>query len=241
MTGLRLFTIGTTCREKRLDASDVRGLLGLLLVDGSLVPYRSPGGGYVQLTLTAGSKQATFLEEKVQEFRQFVPTRAVITPYCTTPRANGKRTKVLRFRVSSNRLRPIYNLLYPAGERCITQTALDLLGAQAAAWCWAEGARIRKDGSSYLARVGATRPEAARIQSWLRMLTGAESNLVDGRTRPRLVFSEVETAKIRAALLPYAPASRRHLFQGDIPDVSAIRSSRTELLLGTRVNQPARS
>tara|TARA_Y100000589_G_C27145793_1_gene626747 strand:- start:905 stop:1612 length:708 start_codon:yes stop_codon:yes gene_type:complete len=223
-----------------LDTSDVRGLLGLLLVDGSLVPYRSPGGGYVQLTLTAGSKQATFLEEKVEEFKQFVPTRALITPYKTTPRANGKRTKVLRFRVSSNKLRPLYNLLYPGGERCITQTALDLLGAQAAAWCWAEGARIHKNGTATLARVGATRAEAGRLQSWLEMLTGAQSELVDGRTRPRLLFDKEQTAKIRAALASYAPRTRIHLFQGDIPDVSEIRSARTELLLGSRINQPER-
>ena len=220
-----------------MDASDVRGLLGLLLVDGSLVPYRSPGGGYVQLTLTAGSKQATFLEEKVAEFKTFVPSRAEITPYCTTPRANGKRTKVLRFRVSSNKLRPLYNLLYPGGERCITQTALDLLGAQAAAWCWAEGARIQKDGTAIMSRVGATRVEAGRIQSWLEMLTGASSRIVDGRTRPRLVFDLEQTNKIRSALLPYAPKSRIHLFKGDVPDVSAIRSARTELLLGQGVDQ----
>ena len=87
---------------KLLDAIDVRGLLGLLLADGSLVSYRTPGGGYVQLTLTAGPSESAFLEEKVTEFRQFIPTRAKIVPYKTTPRANGQtqtHTIVLKRRV----------------------------------------------------------------------------------------------------------------------------------------------
>ena len=142
-------TIDVIHREKHLDTADVRGLLGLLLGDGSLVPY-PPSGGYIQLTLTAGASESAFLEEKVEEFKQFVSTKAKIVPYRTTPRANGKTAPILRFRVSTNKLRPVYNLLYPVGERQITPTTLDLLGAQAAAWLWAEGARINKDGSAIL-------------------------------------------------------------------------------------------
>ena len=137
-----------------MDVVDVRGLLGLLLVDGSLVSYRSPSGGYIQLTLSAGPKDSAFLEEKVSEFKQFIPSNAQIIPYRTTARTTGNRTSILRYRVSTNKLRPIYNLLYPAGEREITQNALDLLGAQAAAWCWAESCQSLKGGESVLTRDG---------------------------------------------------------------------------------------
>ena len=85
-----------------MEATDVRGLLGLLIADGSLVPYRTPSGGYVQLTLTAGLSENAFLEEKVEEFKQFIFTRAKIVPYKTKPRLNGSRTSILRFRVSTN-------------------------------------------------------------------------------------------------------------------------------------------
>ncbi|HAX04208.1 MAG TPA: hypothetical protein DCX77_00905 [Acidimicrobiaceae bacterium] len=232
--------IERTHREHFLDATDVRGLLGLLLVDGSLVPYRSPAGGYIQMTLTAGVKSSAFLEDKVNEFRQFFPTRAQITPYKSSPRDNGKRTTVLRFRVSTNKLRPVYNLLYPAGERAITQTALDLLGAKAAAWCWAEGAKYdTTTREAELARVGNTWAEASRLQSWLAMLTGATSELKEYRHKPRLYFTAPEAVKIQQSLIEYAPKSRLHLFTGDIPDVSAIRSARTELLLGGRQHQSA--
>ena len=219
-----------------MDVVDVRGLLGLLLTDGSLVPYRTPGGGYIQLTLTAGVKQSTFLEEKVAEFKQFLPSKAVITPYKSSPRANGKQTPVLRFRVSTDKLRPVYNLLYPCGERLINQTALDLLGASAAAWCWAQGARVHKDMSSELSRVGNTYVEGARLQAWFEMLTGAQSDLRDHRQKPRLYFKPGETEKVQNALITYAPTSRLHLFTGVSPDVSSIRSSRTELLLGSGVD-----
>ncbi len=220
-----------------MDATDVRGLLGLLLGDGSLVPYRTPGGGYIQLTLTAGASESAFLEEKVDEFRTFIKTKAQIVPYRTTPRANGKTTPILRFRVSTNKLRPIYNLLYPIGERQITHTTLDLLGAQAAAWLWAEGVKIRQDQSALLGRVGSTSEETLLIASWLEMLTGAKSKLEDNYVKPRLSFSPEDSMKIQEALKQYAPHTRKHLFQGDQWNVSAIRSSRTELQFRQRSDQ----
>lgn len=220
-----------------MDATDVRGLLGLLLGDGSLVPYRTPGGGYIQLTLTAGASESAFLEEKVDEFRTFIKTKAQIVPYRTTPRANGKTTPILRFRVSTNKLRPIYNLLYPIGERQITHTTLDLLGAQAAAWLWAEGVKIRQDQSALLGRVGSTSEETLLIASWLEMLTGAKSKLEDNYVKPRLSFAPEDSMKIQEALKQYAPHTRKHLFQGDQWNVSAIRSSRTELQFRQRSDQ----
>ena len=221
-----------------MDATDVRGLLGLLLGDGSLVPYRTPGGGYIQLTLTAGASESAFLEEKVDEFRTFIKTKAQIVPYRTTPRANGKTTPILRFRVSTNKLRPIYNLLYPIGERQITHTTLDLLGAQAAAWLWAEGVKIRQGQSALLGRVGSTSEQTLLIASWLEMLTGAKSKLEDNYVKPRLSFSPEDSVKIQEALKQYAPHTRKHLFQGDQWNVSAIRSSRTELQFRQRSDQP---
>ena len=155
-----------------MDATDVRGLLGLLLGDGSLVPYRTPGGGYIQLTLTAGASESAFLEEKVDEFRTFIKTKAQIVPYRTTPRANGKTTP----------------------------TTLDLLGAQAAAWLWAEGVKIRQDQSALLGRVGSTSEETMLIASWLEMLTGAKSKLEDNYVKPRLSFLPEDSVKIQEAL-----------------------------------------
>lgn len=215
-----------------MDVTDVRGLLGLLLVDGSLVLYRSPSGGYIQLTITAGIRESAFLEDKVTEFRTFFPTEAQINMYKTPRRANGKQTQVLRFRCSTNKLRPVYNLLYPAGERQITQPVLDLLGAKAAAWCWAESADIGKRGGAKLTRVGNTLAEAMRLQAWLQILTGAKGEVKLCRKRPQISYTPEETRKVREALIQYAPPSRIHLFTGEVLDVSAIRSARTELLLG---------
>jgi hypothetical protein len=213
-----------------LDAADVRGLLGLLLADGSLAPYRAPGGGYVQLTLTAGPSESAFLEDKVADFRHFLPTKAQIVPYNTTPRSNGKTTPVLRFRVSTSKLFPIYNLLYPRGERRITSTVIDMLGAQAAAWLWAEGARPQAGGTTELARVGLSTQEALLVQQWLEMLTGAVSQVDLERVRPRLWFDAEQSRKLKDALSSYAPRSRQHLFNSNQWDVSSIRGHRTQLL-----------
>ena len=220
-----------------MDAADVRGLLGLLVGDGSLVPYRTPSGGYIQLTLTAGATESAFLEEKVEEFKQFIFTRAKIVPYRTKPRNSGKSTQILRFRVSTNKLRPVYNLLYPIGEKQLTRTTLDLLGAQAAAWLWAEGAKPMKDGSVLLSRVGSTFEESQLIANWLTMLTGAEGSIDEAYIRPRILFKAEQAQKVRETLKSYAPKSRIHLFNKELWDVSAIRSSRTELQLGKGIDQ----
>ena len=71
-----------------------------------------------------------------------------------------------------------------------------------------------------------------RLNNWFELLTGARGEVKDYRKRPRISFSPEETRKIQEALIQYAPKSRLHLFTGDVPDVSAIRSARTELLLG---------
>lgn len=220
-----------------MDAADVRGLLGLLVGDGSLVPYRTPSGGYIQLTLTAGASESAFLEEKVEEFKQFIFTRAKIVPYKTKPRNSGKSTQILRFRVSTNKLRPVYNLLYPIGDKQLTRTTLDLLGAQAAAWLWAEGARPNKDGSVLLGRVGQTFEESQLIGNWLSMLTGAEGSIDEDYVRPRILFDPEQAQKIKEVLTSYAPKSRIHLFSKEKWDVSSIRSSRTELQLGEGIDQ----
>ena len=237
-----------------MEAADIKGLLGLLLVDGSLNQYRTPRGGYVQLTLTGGVTEAGFLAEKVDEFRQFIPTKAEIVPYRTAPRYSKKRDKngvvnadeprhtvVLRFRVSTNKLRPVYNLLYPDGNREITQSVLDMLGAGAAAWTWAEGGRNNKDGSAELARCGTTQLEAERISRWLELLTGAKSTIppfggeLDDFVKPRLAFDAENAKKLRQTLYPYAPITRRHVF-----DECPVHESSSELVPGEGQNQPSR-
>lgn len=228
-------TIVWFSREHFVDAADVRGLLALLLADGSLVLYPSPCGGYVQLTLTAGLLEAPYLEEKVAEFRQFIPTKAQIIPYKSAERANGRRSDVLRFRVSTTKLRPVYNMLYPGHVRRITRNVLEVCGARAAAWLWAEGVRHLSKNRIELARVGATEAEAHLIGGWLQVLSGATCTMATTiHKRPRLLFTPEQTEKITQALLPYAPKSRAHLFavEPQLPNVSTIRSARTELLLG---------
>lgn len=235
-----------------MEAADIKGLLGLLLVDGSLNQYRTPTGGYVQLTLTGGITESAFLDEKVAEFRQFIPTKAQIVPYKTAPRYTAlpnkqgivddgpRHTTVLRFRVSTNKLRPIYNLLYPNGNRQITQNVLDLLGASAASWAWAEGARLNQDGSVVLARVGTTDLEAELISDWLQVLTGASSDeLFDEKLqKPRLIFAPEEAAKAADALRSYAPPSRAHLFR--LGNESSADQDRTLVLSGERANEYSR-
>lgn len=194
-----------------MDTSDVKGLLGLFLPGGHLKYCRCPRRSYVRATLAAGVRDRDFLEEKVAELRQFVPTSASITPYQTSLRESGRRTTVLRFRLSSSALWPVYNLLYPNHEREITRPVLEILGGQAAGWLWAHGCRADRDGA-LLAHVGSLREEALLVAGWLQLLTGAHAEVAEGYRKPRLRFDREQAGLARQALLPYAPRSRRHLF-----------------------------
>lgn len=199
---------------KALDIDALKDLLGLLLVNGSMRPYSTPSGGYIQLTLVANEKSKPLLDDKIALIRHHVPTFAGITQ-TSTRRSDGSSLKSFRFRVSTNRLRPLYNLLYPGGEREITRNALEMLGGAAAAWVWAEGARPRTGrhkGETILKHVGSTKYEACLVGGWIELLTGAESTLTETR-RPQLLFEEDQCQKIREVLLPYAPPSRQSLFQ----------------------------
>lgn len=194
----------------------MRSLLGIFLASGYLTYCRGATKSYVRATFCCGPRDRDFLEEKIVEIRQSVPTKAAITPYQTPERESGKRTTVLRFRFSSNELRPIHNLLHPRGlygcrDRRITSTVLELLGGRAAAWLWAEGARVDAR-AAVLSHVGSTAEEARLISGWLRTITGAESQISRAWVKPRLLFSSEQAAQLQQALLPYAPASRRTLF-----------------------------
>lgn len=163
-------------------------------------------------SLNAGLHERDFLEEKVAEVRSFIATNAEIVPYQTPERETGNRTTVLRFRVASTKLRPVYNLLYPYRRRRITRAALELLGGRAAAWLWAESMRPGR-GGFLLRRVGSTTEEARLISGWLELLTGATSAVLDDHAKPRLWLDLEQGARLREVLLPYAPATRVRLFQ----------------------------
>lgn len=212
----RSYARGT--RWAKLDTQAVRGLLGVLLADGCLTRRKAPTRSYVIAAMHGSPKEQDFLDEKAAEVRLFVPTLAQVTPYRTRRRDSGNRTTVLRFRFTSGALLPIYNLLYPHGEREITRATLEILGGRAAAWLWAEGARLLDDGSVLLRRVGRWNDEARLISGWLELLTGAPSSIVypaansSRNGMPRLFFEAGAVRRLQRKLVSYAPQSRRSLF-----------------------------
>lgn len=197
----------------KLNAPDIRGLLGVFLADGFLSRSKSAVRGHIKATFHGGIDEREFLEEKANEIKLVVPTQAKISAYRMRPSRTGHQTSVLRFRFSSPLLDPVYNLFYPDGFREITHPLLDVLGFKAAAWLWAEGYREGGEGHR-LRRVGALKDEARLISGWLEFLTGAKSSVIDTQSRrlPQLRFSDRDAGIVKASLLPYAPTSRKHLF-----------------------------
>lgn len=198
-----------------MEATALRGLINLCVATGNLSRYPSPSGGFSQLTLTGSKNTAAYFDDKVTEVRRFISSGAQVTPYSRLS-ANRDRyiAQALRYRISSSKLEPVYNLLYPNGFKEITSPVLEMCGARAAAWFWAEGAKINKDGSVHLKRVGLDYTEAELVSEWLRfLLMGVESEVSDQYSRPRLIFTPENARKAAARIKPYAPISRIHLFE----------------------------
>lgn len=198
-----------------MDTDVVRGLLGLLFACGRLERIRGPIRSRYRAVFEGGEGETEFMEEKRSEFCRYFPSRATVRPYRTSVRESGRRTTVLRLRILSPRLQPLFNLLYPYGQQRITRAALELLGGRAAAWLWAQGARQVEDGFE-LSRVGATEAEAKLVAGWLSMLSGAEAEPTLLYQKPRLHLQPGQAALLQGLLLPYAPVSRRHLFLPDL-------------------------
>ena len=212
--GLRARPYASGSRVAKLNTQGVREVLGVLLADGCLVGNRAPTKDRITAAMRGGEGERAFLEEKAAEIRRWIPTTARLTPYQTQQRESGRSTTVLRFRFTSDKLLLIYNLLYPYGEREITQPALEILDARAAAWLWAEGARPFEGKGTLLRRVGQTEAEARFVSDWLSSLTQAESIVVYPRSKgsPRLHFEPDQVRRLQIALEPWAPASRARLF-----------------------------
>lgn len=196
-------------------------MLGVLLADGCLWCKRTPTKRQVTAAMHGGAGERDFLQEKANEIRNWIPTKAQLASYSTGLRDSGKTTTVLRFRFTSDKLLPIYNLLYPRGDREITSPVLEILGGRAAAWLWAEGARDAGAQGWSLRRVGQTDDEARLVAGWLQVLTGAACTVIHSRTGeqkkpglPRLLFPPDQAERVRETLASYAPASRQHLFLG---------------------------
>ena len=214
--------------------NEVRGLISLLLSSGSMALHRSPAGGYVRLTLTAGMQDAAYLQEKVDEVRQFLPGGGDIQTYRSGPAAIPN----LRFRVTAPDLRVAYNLLYPGHNRRITSTVLELCGARALAWYWSDWLKPEKGGNRLLGHVGRTDAEAVTVGHWMATILGVESELACSTQKPHrpcLRISAQQVSKGASLLLDYCPATRLPWFQDLIRHDHCLHESSALLLPGGRI------
>jgi hypothetical protein len=179
--------------------------------------------------MEGGVGEKEVLEEKRFEITRAIGARGTIDSYFSRrlssleaddARIAPRGTKVLRFRVASKQLAPVYALLYTRGRRRITSALLEKLGGRAAAWLWCENVKLlpeehENESGAILRRVGAGFDEAALVSEWLARLTGAQGVVSEpGVFRsPRLIFDRNQKEMLQATLMPFAPFSRRGLFK----------------------------
>ena len=228
----------------------MQGILGVILVDGSLNLVKTSVRESLQLTLTGGEDELEFLQEKVDEIDRHLPNKAQVfhaevnKTQLSGPDGKPKATQILRYRLCSNKLMPVYNLLYPNHQREITDSALELLGGRAMAWAWAEAAQPMAGKKKFkdplkqrvshwiLRRAGRTEKEAVAMQRWIQKLTGAQSTIERTNLKPRLLFQIAHAKELMSTLSPYAPESRIHLFNWYSSDDRGVHKDGIELLHG---------
>lgn len=210
--------------KNSVESDAVRGLVSLFLAAGNLTREPRPSGNAnAQATLTGGLKDSAYLEEKVEEFRRFLPSTSDIRPF--NPRGadyTGEKL-VLRFRCRSPKLLPVYHLLYPTRKRYITSAPLELCAARGVAWMVAEHGKRAYDGLQ-LWSTADTAEEVVRIAQWMQRLTGTHCRVVrmERLHRPVILFPPDQAARLCEILMPYAPETRKNLFLLCMNDVDPV-------------------
>jgi hypothetical protein len=212
-------------------SDQARGLSSVLVSSGSFYVLRRPTASYIEIVWSGSQRQAAYFHEKVAEIQHFFPTSARV--YQTRPRtiSGVEQPAGLRFKITSDRLRPLYNLFVPRGKRRISSACLELCGARAIAWLFSDHGRRTPRGFE-LHSIARNAEEAVLLAQWMKTILG-----IDCRARLRgrltaLLLDPDNAAKAAEQLLDYSPLSRRHLFLQLLNDRDPVCDSSDLLLPG---------
>ncbi|MCE2839152.1 MAG: hypothetical protein LW834_19745 [Cyanobium sp. 49614_E6] len=210
-----------------------RGLSSVLVSSGSFYLLRRPTVSYIEIVWSGSQRQAAYFHEKVAEIQHFFPTAAQVSP--GTAQSPG-----LRFKITSDRLRPLYNLFVPRGSRRISSACLELCGARAIAWLFSDHGRRTPRGFE-LGSVARHAEEAVLLAQWIKTILGVDCRARLRGRRLALLLDSTNAAKAAEQLLDYSPASRRHLFLQLLNDRDPVCDPCDLLLLGNQgAARPAR-
>ena len=217
-----------------------RGLSSVLVSSGSFHLLRRPTVSYVEIVWSGSQAQAAFFHEKVDEIKRFFPTSAQVTHTRSRSSADGVKRPGLRFKITSDRLRPLYNLFVPRGARRISSSCLELCGARAVAWLFSDHGRRTPRGFE-LRGVARNAEEAVLLAQWMQTILGITCRARLRSRRLTLLLDPFSAAKAAEQLLDYSPATRRHLLLQLLNDRDPVCDPRDLLLPGaSRQSRTAR-
>jgi len=217
-----------------------RGLSSVLVSSGSFYLLRRPTASYIEIVWSGSQRQAAYFHEKVEEIKRFFPTSAQVTHTHPRTSAGVESSASLRFKITSDRLRPLYNLFVPRGTRRISSSCLELCGARAIAWLFSDHGRRTSRGFE-LHSVARHAEEAVLLAQWMKTILGVDCRARLRGRRLALLLDPDNAAKAAEQLLDYSPASRRHLFLQLLNDRDPVCDPSDLLLPGAqRAAGPAR-
>lgn len=188
-----------------------RGLSSVLVSSGSLSLLRRPTASYVEIVWSGSQRQAAYFHEKVEEIKHFFPTNAQVIHACSRTKDGRRLPPALRFKVTSDRLRPLYNLFVPRGSKRISSACLELCGARGIAWLFSDHGRRTPRGFE-LRGVARNAEEAVLLGQWMQTILGVSCRARLRSRRLALLLDPANAAKAAEQLLDYCPDTRRHLF-----------------------------
>lgn len=213
-----------------------RGLSSVLVSSGSFYLLRRPTASYIEIVWSGSQAQAAYFHEKVAEIKKFFPTSAQVTHARCRSSVDQAERSALRFKVTSDRLRPLYNLFVPRGARRISSSCLELCGARAIAWLFSDHGRRTPRGFE-LRGVARNAEEALLLAQWMQTILGIQCRARLRSRRFTLLLDPDNAAKAAEQLLDYCPATRRHLFLQLLNDRDPVCDA-SDLLLPGAPRQP---
>lgn len=171
------------------------------LGDGCLGQPKNKNTCYI--SFTHSEEQKFFLEWKINKINKELGTHGSVNSREVFDKRTGKYYHSCQSMVTSQKLLPLKEELYPSGKKQISKKYLDDLGLEALAVFWMDDGCVVSASNVGLLATYCDRDQAATIASWIHDLTETNPKLYLDRGLYRLRITRSEMPKFIYTIKPF--------------------------------------
>lgn len=178
-------------------------VISCVLGDGSLTPIRNKNT--VMISFTHCEKQRSWLQEKADRLNQIFGRSCTVGFSSYFDERTGNRYESCQFALTSQKLIPAYQLIYPQGKKVFSKALLTDLTCEHLAVLWADDGSLEPKHRVGRLNLYEPQDQCQLVIDWIQSICGAVGRYEDyqGEGVGRLRFPPSEMMKITLAISPY--------------------------------------